>query len=623
MRFPRNGTAPRVALSVGCIISVATASLLLAQVFRGGVTAVTLDVVVTDKDGDSITNLTKDDFEITEDGRRVEIISATLVSLPASSAAGADQGDVWTNRDSQNRRVFTIVIDDLDTPPEEIGRARDVVRRFVDAVPDGDLLAVVYCGQQRSSQEFTTDKSRIVKSLEAFSGRQPDTGEDSADGERGQNFVRVFATLQNATRYMAGVPDRRKAILFVTEKLPRALTTAIHDNSAVGTAFRTLLSDASDSHVAIYPVDYTGLSRESGDTLTPLRALAEETGGLAIENTNGFPRAFAQMIQDSSTYYLVAYAPLTPDKPSSKPRSRRISISVAQLGAVARTRRTYSVRDVTNPKASAERMPDIPLASGSLPVAMHVAWLATVQNRARVVSALEIGGNGIGFAEEAGGYSASVRYRVLATDTSGKVMGADAQTLAFHVTAKRHEQINDLGSRVVSSFDLKPGSYRIRATVLDEHSQEFGVVVGDLDVPNSSKPKAPLMSSVIMSSTNDAKIPTLRHNAVMFEGRLTAPPTTSRRFSRDDGIEVYGEVYPSDPSHTSAKATLTLVDLASRPVLERNLSMSLEKGIAGARCFPMRFMVHPSDLEPGRYAFHVDVQVGAFNLSRQVLVTIE
>jgi VWFA-related protein len=612
-----------LALSVGCIISVATASLLLAQVFRGGVTAVTLDVVVTDKDGESVTNLTKDDFEIIEEGRRVEILSATLVSLPASRAARADQGDVWTNRDSQNRRVFTIVIDDLDTPPEEIGRARDVVRRFVDAVPDGDLLAVVYCGQQRGAQEFTTDKSRILKSLEAFSGRQPDPVEDSAGGERRENFVRVFATLQNATRYVAGVPDRRKAILFVTEKLPRALTTAIHDNSAVGEAFRTLLSDASDSHVAIYPVDYTGLSRESGDILTPLRTLAEETGGLAIENTNGFPRAFAQMIQDSSTYYLVAYAPLIRDKPSSKPQSRRVSVRVTRLGAVARTRHTYSTRDTAHSKDAAGRMPDVPLASGSLPVAMHVAWLATVQNRARVVSALQIGGSGIGFTEKAGGYSASVRYRVLATDTSGKVMGVDTQTLAFHVTAKRYGQINDSGSRVVSSFDLKPGSYHVRATVLDEQSQEFGAVVGDLDVPNLSKPKAPLMSSVMVSSMNNAKIPTLRHNAVMFEGRLTAPPTTSRRFSRDDGIEIYGEVYPSDPSHASATATLTLVDVASRPVLERNLSMSLEKGIAGARCFPVRFMVHPNDVEPGRYAFRVDVQVGAFNLSRQVFATIE
>jgi hypothetical protein len=268
-------------------------------------------------------------------------------------------------------------------------------------------------------------------------------------------------------------------------------------------------------------------------------------------------------------------------------------------------------------------MPDVPLASGSLSVAMHVAWLATVQNRARVVSVLEIGGSGIGFAEKAGGYRASVRYRVLATDTSGKVVGADTQTLAFHVTANRYEQIHDSGSRVVSSFDLKPGSYRVRATVLDEQSQDFGAVVGDLDVPNLSKPKAPLMSSVIVSSMNNAKIPTLRQNAVMFEGRLTAPPTTSRRFSRDDGIEIYGEVYPSDPSHASAKATLTLADLARRSILERNLSMSLEKGIAGARCFPVRFMVHLSDLEPGRYAFRLDVQVGAFSLSRQVVVTIE
>ena len=40
-----------------------------------------------------------------------------------------------------------------------------------------------------------------------------------------------------------------------------------------------------------------------------LRALADETGGFAVVNTNQFANAFDRIVTDNSTYYVLAYYP--------------------------------------------------------------------------------------------------------------------------------------------------------------------------------------------------------------------------------------------------------------------------------------------------------------------------
>jgi hypothetical protein len=53
--------------------------------FRSTTTYVVLDVVVTDRDDRVITDLTKDDFRITERGRPQAIADFTFVSIPPAN----------------------------------------------------------------------------------------------------------------------------------------------------------------------------------------------------------------------------------------------------------------------------------------------------------------------------------------------------------------------------------------------------------------------------------------------------------------------------------------------------------------------------------------------------------
>ena len=68
---------------IACVLVVLLAGALAAQqpVFRAGTDYVQLDVVVTDKDGQAIRDLSKDDFEVTENGRSQAVTDLQFVAF--------------------------------------------------------------------------------------------------------------------------------------------------------------------------------------------------------------------------------------------------------------------------------------------------------------------------------------------------------------------------------------------------------------------------------------------------------------------------------------------------------------------------------------------------------------
>jgi hypothetical protein len=61
-----------------------------SQQFATGTTAITVDVVVRNKHGAPVVDLTKADFELLEDGVRQDVADMTLVAPPGGAEAGAD-----------------------------------------------------------------------------------------------------------------------------------------------------------------------------------------------------------------------------------------------------------------------------------------------------------------------------------------------------------------------------------------------------------------------------------------------------------------------------------------------------------------------------------------------------
>src|SRR5580765_8642660 len=161
-------------------VLMAGAALLAQQppvpTFRVQVDAIEIEAFVTDTQGNPVTGLKADEFQIFEDGRPQAITSFSQVDIPFERRAdtldlksGVDP-DVVTN-DHSDGRVYMFALDEV--PPGVALRTRVFLKRFLDRhFAANDRGAVVFLGRQNSTagQTFTNDRRLLLAAIERFSG---------------------------------------------------------------------------------------------------------------------------------------------------------------------------------------------------------------------------------------------------------------------------------------------------------------------------------------------------------------------------------------------------------------------------------------------------------------------
>lgn len=139
---------------------------------------VQVDVVVT-KGGKLVTDLTADDFEIYEDGRRQTITSFAYISniptsapQPAPTTATKKKDDVVVPftpvKPNDPRRIMAFVVDDLGIAWENIPLVKRQLRKFInEQMEPHDLVAIIRTGGELGVlQQFTNDKRLLLRAVE-------------------------------------------------------------------------------------------------------------------------------------------------------------------------------------------------------------------------------------------------------------------------------------------------------------------------------------------------------------------------------------------------------------------------------------------------------------------------
>jgi VWFA-related protein len=272
--------------------------------FEVEVNYVDVDAIVTDENGNFVTGLTREDFEVFEDGKPQKIGTFSYVELPVEppdrfAVLGRPVStDARSNARPFDGRVYVIVLDDLDISPLRGPLVKNAAREFVlQHLGANDLAAVVYTsGRPDATQDFTNDRTLLVAAIDQFVGRRlrsaaidalerhyhkeltaanrPDNyslaGADIKDSaapidirdlEREQRAVMVLDTLRNLGEFLAGVRGRRKAVLFFSEglEMPMGEIYGIHTATDVVGAIKDAITAAAKSNVNFFALDPRGL----------------------------------------------------------------------------------------------------------------------------------------------------------------------------------------------------------------------------------------------------------------------------------------------------------------------------------------------------------------------------
>ena len=137
---------------------------------------VQVDAVVT-KDGKPVTNLTAEDFEIFEDGKRQTITSFAYISNVSNTAPQPSGKDAKNTapvvpfgpvKPNEPRRTIAFVVDDLGLSAESMYQVRKQLRKFVtEQLQPNDLVAIIHTGGEMGAlQQFTNDKRILTRAVD-------------------------------------------------------------------------------------------------------------------------------------------------------------------------------------------------------------------------------------------------------------------------------------------------------------------------------------------------------------------------------------------------------------------------------------------------------------------------
>jgi VWFA-related protein len=135
---------------------------------------INLRAVVTDKRGQSITDLKKEDFELIENGKPQEVSFFSVVKIPgrgedkrsenspSNAAPGAPAG--VTRAGEAPGRTVVLYVDTLHLSPQSLLRLKQSLRKFIDErLTDQDLTAIVTsAGSLGVVEQFTRDR-RVLR----------------------------------------------------------------------------------------------------------------------------------------------------------------------------------------------------------------------------------------------------------------------------------------------------------------------------------------------------------------------------------------------------------------------------------------------------------------------------
>ena len=152
-------------------------------------------------------------------------------------------------------------------------------------------------------------------------------------------------TIQQRQQEQFADADLSRELYEITQAANRANTTIYTIDP------RGLVGPLPDLDENVDPQQWSEFVRKSQDSL---RTLAEETGGIAVVNTNDFTKALKKVDADTSDYYVIGYYSNNPD---ILKRRRAVDIRLKRPGLTVNYRKEYVLKPTPPPAKSSAPPP--------------------------------------------------------------------------------------------------------------------------------------------------------------------------------------------------------------------------------------------------------------------------
>ncbi|HEX8746428.1 MAG TPA: VWA domain-containing protein, partial [Pyrinomonadaceae bacterium] len=382
-----------------------------------------------------------------------------------------------------------------------------------------------------------------------------------------RKLLNTLSTLESLIRYSAPIPGRKLVFLIsdgffldtgtgnVTEKL-RSITDASTRSGVVIYSMdaKGLVTGMEDPRVGESFDPFGMRARSSGGELGAsqdgMNALAVDTGGRFIRNTNGLDASLSAILRETSVYYMLAWRPETETQRSGK--FHRIDVDVKNRPELSvRLQRGYldavaaSTEKPKKPDKKKPKPPTDPLTRAlvsrypqkELPTELTLSYMDAPNNVTQLVASMKIEGSRIRFETGNAKSGGVIDIEGVVFDAQGKRIDGFrtrliAQPPGSNVTDPR---LPDVTYNYYAT--LKPGLYQVRVASRYDANGLLGTAVQWVEIPDMSRQRLSL-SSLILGERKSTGEQGNKEGATE-----TVPISVDRRFERSSSLRFLVYIY--------------------------------------------------------------------------------
>jgi VWFA-related protein len=642
-------------------------------------------VAVKDKKGNPIPGLTAKDFTVTEDGFPQTIRFCEHQTLPAAPAPappstpenihiykrltrtqiapetpGAATGATRYN----NRRLLAMYFDMTAMRPADQLRALDAAQTFIRTqMTAADLVSIMRYqgGSVDILQDFTADHDKLLSILQTLvvgEGQgDAESIDDASSADTGAAFgqddseFNVFNTdrqlsaLQTTARMLGQLTEKKALIYFASGLRLNGLDNQAQLHATVDAAVR--------AGVSFWPVDARGLVAEAplGDATQgspgnagmysgaaslaqnnnfqqsqdTLYALAGDTGGKALFDSNDLAHGIVQAQQAISDYYILGYYTTNA---SLDGKFRKVKISVSpELDAKLDFRQGYYAGKQFSrfTAVDKERQLEDALMLGDpvteLTIAMEIDYFQLNRAEYFVPIVVKIPGRELALAKRGGAEHTLI-------DFVGEIKDLVGGTTVTNVRDNVNVKLTDataaeLARRPIeydAGFTLLPGKYSIKFLARDDETGRIGTFETPFTIPNLNKELQRVPISSVVLSSQRVELKDALYNAMKGkeQAKETAAdplvqngskliPSVTRVFSAQRDLFVYLQAYQPGAPVTQPLVAFVSFFHAGAKVFETKPQAVTAAAVTRLGTVPLNFSVALHDLPPGNYDCQVTV----------------